>query len=179
LLSRHRLSGDIGHAGHDKQVKADDQRSQDVCLSGTGGIVRLPGLHNRKVVLTANGQSLLGCPAVQRIRRVCREISVMTGRDSVLMEVPRRIADLNRVLVGWANYFRPGAVSNAYRAIDAHTRRRLRQWLCRKHQFAGVQEPHASRTPTCTRRWAWLSLRCVRATSRGRKHESLSESPVR
>jgi len=41
---------------------------------------------------------------------------------------------LNRQLVGWANYFTLGAVSPAYRAVDAHVRYRLRQWLRGKHQ---------------------------------------------
>ena len=44
------------------------------------------------------------------------------------------IGRLNRKLVGWANYFRLGPVSAAYRAIDQHVTRRLRQWLCRKHK---------------------------------------------
>ena len=41
---------------------------------------------------------------------------------------------LNRTLSGWANYFRLGQVSPAYRAVDQHADRRLRQWLCRKHK---------------------------------------------
>lgn len=42
--------------------------------------------------------------------------------------------DLSRGLLDWANYFRPGQASPAYRAIDAHVTKRLRQWLCRKHK---------------------------------------------
>ena len=76
-------------------------------------------------------------PSTKRVRRVCREVSAMTGRNSVLMDVPERIASLNRVLVGWANYFRLGSASKAYRAVDAHSRRRLRQWLCRKYKLQG------------------------------------------
>lgn len=33
-----------------------------------------------------------------------------------------------------ADHFQLGAVSQAYRAVDGHTRYRLRQWLRRKHQ---------------------------------------------
>ncbi|MFN0106933.1 MAG: group II intron maturase-specific domain-containing protein [Bryobacteraceae bacterium] len=33
------------------------------------------------------------------------------------------------MLNGWANYFCLGPVGNAYRAVEGHTRRRLRQWL--------------------------------------------------
>ena len=41
---------------------------------------------------------------------------------------------LNRVMLGWANYFQLGQVSPSYRAVDAHATKRLRQWLCRKHK---------------------------------------------
>ena len=40
---------------------------------------------------------------------------------------------LNRMIIGWANYFCLGSVSKAYRAVDIHARRRLRRWLCNKH----------------------------------------------
>jgi hypothetical protein len=48
------------------------------------------------------------------------------------------VASLNRLAITWANYFRLGLVSKAYRAVDRHTRGRLRQWLCAKHQMPGV-----------------------------------------
>ena len=38
------------------------------------------------------------------------------------------------VMTGWANYYGLGQVSPAYRAIDCHAVRRLRQWLCRRHK---------------------------------------------
>jgi len=42
---------------------------------------------------------------------------------------------LNWMLSGWANDHYPGQVNPAYAAIDAHTTRRLRQWLCRKRKM--------------------------------------------
>ena len=41
---------------------------------------------------------------------------------------------LNRKINGWANYFCLGPVSQAYRAVEQHTCRRLRPWLCVKHK---------------------------------------------
>ena len=46
----------------------------------------------------------------------------------------RMVDDLNRMMRGWANYFSLEQVSPAYRAIDRHAVRRLRQWLCRRHE---------------------------------------------
>ena len=41
---------------------------------------------------------------------------------------------LNRMMSGWANYFTLGQVSMAYKAVDRHATRRLRQWFRRKHK---------------------------------------------
>ncbi len=57
-------------------------------------------------------------------------------------------------MLGWANYFRLGQVSPAYRAVDAHATKRLRQWLCRKHK---VRSGQSVRYPD-TRLWADLGL---------------------
>jgi hypothetical protein len=58
----------------------------------------------------------------------------MTGRKQTLLEPELVVAKLNRTMIGWANYFCLGPVSKAYRAVDRHARKRLRQWLCAKHQ---------------------------------------------
>ena len=65
------------------------------------------------------------------------------GRERWLDELAEEMAAenvvwrLNRLLLGWGNYFHLGPVSKAYRAIDAHTCHRLRRWLCRKHKIGG------------------------------------------
>ena len=57
------------------------------------------------------------------------------------------VKKLNQMLNGWANYFCLGPVSKAYRAVDQHTRKRLRQWLCIKHK---VRWPGKERFPTAS-----------------------------
>jgi RNA-directed DNA polymerase len=64
----------------------------------------------------------------------------MTGRDMVWADVEDRIARLNCLLNGWANYFRLGAVSKAYRLVDQYTRHRLRQWLRAKYKLQGEEK---------------------------------------
>jgi group II intron reverse transcriptase/maturase len=84
------------------------------------------------------GKAYIGTrPSRNKIQGLCHRISEMTSRRWTLLEVSDRIAQLNRMLVGWANYFRLGPVSKAYRAVDDHTRHRLRQWLCAKHKVKG------------------------------------------
>ena len=84
------------------------------------------------------GRAYLGAkPSSKKVRRICDAISESTGRHRTLLSVGEIVTHLNRMLVGWANYFRLGPVSRAYRAIDQHVCRRLRQWLCAKHKIRG------------------------------------------
>ena len=80
------------------------------------------------------GRLYLGTvPSKKRVQRICRAISDETGRDTVRLDPKTLVETLNRMLIGWANYFCLGAVSKAYSAVDMHARRRLRCWLCDKH----------------------------------------------
>lgn len=84
------------------------------------------------------GRSYIGTrPSKKRIKRLRRAISEETRCRWGQLDVEDRVEKLNRMLRGWANYFCLGPVSNAYRAVDAHTRARLRQWLRRKHKRPG------------------------------------------
>jgi len=84
------------------------------------------------------GRAYIGTvPAKKRVQRICAAVSELTGRGQTLRDPKTLVADLNRRLIGWANYFYLGPVSKAYRAVELHTCRRLRQWLCAKHQVSG------------------------------------------
>jgi RNA-directed DNA polymerase len=84
------------------------------------------------------GRAYLGTvPSKKRVQRICAGISELTRRSQTQRDAESLVADLNRRLIGWANYFCLGPVSKAYRAVEMHTRRRLRQWLCAKHQLPG------------------------------------------
>ena len=81
------------------------------------------------------GRAYLGTvPSKKRVVRICEAISSETGRNKTLVDRETVVATLNRMMVGWANYFCLGPVSKAYRAVESHARKRLRQWLCAKHK---------------------------------------------
>src|SRR6201981_1790095 len=94
------------------------------------------------------GRAYLGSsPSKKRVQRICEAISQETGRNKTLLAQDTVIKTLNRMMVGWANYFCLGPVSKAYRAVERHARKRLRQWLCAKHHKQGTaikQFPEAS-----------------------------------
>jgi Group II intron, maturase-specific domain len=77
------------------------------------------------------GRAYLGItPSQKRVQRICEAISRETGRNKTLLTQEMEITTLNPMMVGWANYFCLGSVSKAYRAVERHARKRLRQWLC-------------------------------------------------
>jgi RNA-directed DNA polymerase len=84
------------------------------------------------------GRAYIGTkPSTKRVTRICEKISQMTQRKWCWKETEELVGELNLVLKGWGNYFRMGSVSKAYRAVDSHTRQRLRRWLCDKHKVKG------------------------------------------
>jgi RNA-directed DNA polymerase len=85
------------------------------------------------------GRAYIGTtPSKKRVQRICQAISAATRRSQTQQAAEPLVEQLNRPIIGWANYFCLGPVSKAYRVVDEHTRRRLRQWLCAKHQRKGA-----------------------------------------
>jgi len=76
-------------------------------------------------------------PSKKSLKRLTLAISAQTHCRNGSLDAEELVQRLNRKLVGWANYFCLGSVSKAYYVLEAHTTKRLRQWLCRKHKVAG------------------------------------------
>ncbi len=112
---------------------------------GKTGICRLPGesvdflgYTIGRCYSTQTGRAYVGTrPSKQSVRRVTQALSALTARRYTPVEAEVVVGRLNRLLVGWGNYFCLGPVSKAYRAVDAHARHRLRQWLRAKHKRRG------------------------------------------
>jgi RNA-directed DNA polymerase len=85
-----------------------------------------------------SGRAYIGTrPAKKSIAKVRRAISALTNRSRLPIHPAVEVAELNRLLTGWANYFCLGPVSKGYQGIDAHVRMRLRRWLCKRHKTPG------------------------------------------
>jgi RNA-directed DNA polymerase len=76
-------------------------------------------------------------PSDKKVQGLYRELHEQTDRRWLWLEPGELVARLNRLLRGWANYFRLGTVTAAYRRVTAHACHRLRQWLVRKYKVRG------------------------------------------
>lgn len=84
------------------------------------------------------GRAYIGTrPSKQSVKRVCRQVSELTRSRWGFIDASEEVNRINRILVGWSNYFCLGPVSRAYGNVDLHVRYRLRTWLRRKHRVRG------------------------------------------
>ena len=61
------------------------------------------------------GRAYLGTtPSKKRVQRICQAISEATRRSQTQQAVEQIVTQLNRQIIGWANYFCLGPVSKAY-----------------------------------------------------------------
>ena len=106
---------------------------------------------------TGKGSYIGTRPSRASVQSLCRKISEWTAPRNGTLPPGELVESLNRMMTGWANYFRLGQVSPAYRAIDRHAVRRLRQWLCRRHR---VRSGGKMRFPD-ERLWRQYGLTCL------------------
>jgi RNA-directed DNA polymerase len=75
-------------------------------------------------------------PSKRRIKRLYGKIREQMNRGNN-EPFEDAVAAVNRILLGWSQYFSYGTLTKAYRTVDYFTRKRLRWWLCRRHKVKG------------------------------------------
>jgi RNA-directed DNA polymerase len=109
------------------------------------------------------GRTYLGyTPSKKSLKRLRDRIHEETCRTWLWQSEEEMTAKLNRILVGWRNYFSVGTIQTAYRSVDAYLFQRLRQWWCRKHVMRNRRD---SRFST---RFLYQKLRLVQLRACGR-----------
>ena len=112
---------------------------------------------------SGNGSRYIGTrPSKASVQSICHRISEQTDCRREWLDAEEVVGRLNRMMLGWANYFNLGQVNPAYRAVDQHAAWRLRQWYCRKHKGRSgkyVRFPYT---------WLWeqCGLTCLARTTR-------------
>lgn len=91
-------------------------------------------------------------PSRKAIGSITDRVSAATYRSTLHQDLDQLLRRLNRMLTGWANYFRHGVSKRTFNAIDSHAWRRIAGWLRRKH---GIGRSQLRRS--CDRGWRFAS----------------------
>jgi RNA-directed DNA polymerase len=73
-------------------------------------------------------------PSKKALKREREQLRRMTGKEMCFKPLPKMVAELNRHLLGWSNYFSFGYPRDAFREINSYVRYRLACHLKRRSQ---------------------------------------------
>jgi RNA-directed DNA polymerase len=73
-------------------------------------------------------------PSKKAIQAIKDKVKAKTYRSTRHMALDELIINLNRVLAGWANYFRHGVSKDVFSAVDSHAWLRLMRWIRAKYK---------------------------------------------
>jgi RNA-directed DNA polymerase len=72
-------------------------------------------------------------PSRKAIQAVKDKVAAKTYRSTLQWTFEALLQSVNRILAGWANYFRHGVSKAVFSAIDHYAWNRIMRWLRRKH----------------------------------------------
>lgn len=88
-----------------------------------------------------SGQPYLAAyPSDRSLRRIKAKLRRMIGSHMSWQSEENLVADVNRVVRGWLNYFNYGTRWNAYKRLERFLQARIRGWLVHKHRVGGRGE---------------------------------------
>jgi hypothetical protein len=99
------------------------------------------GFHVRRYLRPKQGSKpvVLVKPSLKNIERFKAKVRDMTGRHRGLDNQVWKVAALNRVLRGWAAYYRHVNAKDVLTSFDFWAVWRLEHWLCEKHK-CGIRQ---------------------------------------
>ncbi|MET8054668.1 group II intron maturase-specific domain-containing protein [Streptosporangium sp. NPDC005286] len=68
------------------------------------------------------------------------KVKTKTSRSIQHMSLAEMLASLNRMLRGWANYFRHGVSKKIFNAVDNHVWHCVTKWIFHKYSRIGWQQ---------------------------------------
>ena len=116
------------------------------------GFVFLGFLIQRRRKRGASKHYVYTVPSRKAIRSITDRVSAATYRSTLFGDLDQLLRRLNRMLAGWANYFRHGVSKRTFNAIDSHAWSRIAGWLRRKHRIGRSQLRRF-----CDRGWRFAS----------------------
>jgi group II intron reverse transcriptase/maturase len=99
-------------------------------------------------------------PSAKSQQRLRDQLHEETSRTWLWQAEEEMVVKLNRILVGWRNYFSVGTIQRVYQAVNAYLFQRLRQWWCHKHEIRNRRDARFSD------RYAYHQLGLVRMRAR-------------
>ncbi len=75
-------------------------------------------------------------PSRKAVQSIKDRVTAATYRSTLYQDLDQLLSRLNRMLAGWANYFRHGVSKKTFTAIDSHAWSRIAGWLRRKHRIS-------------------------------------------
>ena len=78
-------------------------------------------------------------PSRKAITSITGRVAAATYRSTLYQDLDWLLRRLNRMLAGWANYFRHGVSKKTFNVIDSYAWGRIAGWLRRKHRIGRSQ----------------------------------------
>ncbi|MER7127306.1 group II intron reverse transcriptase/maturase [Micrococcus luteus] len=72
-------------------------------------------------------------PSKKAIQSIKDKVKMKLNRSTLHLDLDKLLTSLNRMMRGWANYFRHGVSKQVFHAVDDHAWHRLAKWIHHKH----------------------------------------------